>query len=70
VVVEVTNTGKNFPAAYSFAKSKARVSFNFIFKYLKRFILTDDIAEARIILDNQAAGLIASMPEAMLNCKL
>jgi MULE transposase domain len=70
VAVGVTNTGKNFPAAYSFAKSEARVSFDFVFECLKRFVLTDDIAEAHIVLADQAAGLIASMPQAMPNCKL
>jgi MULE transposase domain len=70
VAVGVTNTGKNFPAAYSFARSEARVSFDFVFDYLKRFILTDDVAEAGIVLGDQAPGLIASMPESMPNCKL
>jgi hypothetical protein len=70
VVVGVTNTGKNFPAAYSFVKSEARASFDFVFDCLKRFIFTDNIAEARIVLSDQAAGLIASMPAAMPNCKL
>ena len=30
VVVGVANTGKNFPAACSFAKSEAKVSFDFL----------------------------------------
>ena len=38
-----------------------------VFSYI---ILTDDIAEAQIVLADQAAGLIASMPQAMPNCKL
>ena len=37
VVVGVTNTGKNFPAAYSFAKSEARVSFDFVFECLQLY---------------------------------
>ena len=52
VVVGITNTGKNFPAAYSFAKSEARVSFDFIFDSLKRFILINNIAETRLVLGN------------------
>jgi hypothetical protein len=67
VVVGVTNTGKNFPAAYSFAKSEARASFDFIFKCLKRFIFIDDVAEPHIVLADQAAGLIALMPEVISN---
>ena len=50
MVVGVINTGKNFSITYSFAKSEARVSFDFIFDSLKRFILTDNIAEVRLIL--------------------
>jgi hypothetical protein len=34
VVVGVTSTGKNFPTAYSFTKSEARISFDFIFDAL------------------------------------
>jgi hypothetical protein len=70
MVIGVINTDKKFPTAYNFAKSKVRASFNFIFKYLKRFIFIDDIAEPHIVLTDQTAGLIASMPEAMPNCKL
>jgi hypothetical protein len=66
----VINISKNFPTAYSFAKSKARASFDFIFKYLKRFIFIDDIAKPHIILANQAAGLIALISKVMLNYKL
>jgi hypothetical protein len=70
MIIEVINTDKNFPTAYSFAKSKVRASFNFIFKYLKRFIFIDDIAKPHIMLTNQAADLIALMPEVMPNYKL
>jgi hypothetical protein len=70
MVIRVINTGKNFPAAYSFAKSKARASFNFIFKCLKRFIFIDNVAKPYIMLANQAADLIALMPEVIPNYKL
>ena len=70
MIVRVINTGKNFLTAYSFAKSEARASFDFIFECLKRFIFIDDVAEPHIVLADQAAGLIALMPEAMPNCKL
>jgi hypothetical protein len=66
----VINTNKNFSIAYNFAKFKARASFDFIFKCLKRFIFIDNIAEPHIILVDQAADLIALMPEVMPNCKL
>jgi hypothetical protein len=70
VIVGVTNTGKNFPAAYSFCKSEAKMSFDFFFESLDYFIFTDDIAVSRVVLADQAAGLIASMPEAMPDSKL
>lgn len=70
VVVGVTNTNRNFPVAYSFAKSEAEVSFEFLFDCLKRFIFIDGIAEARVVLGNQAAGLIAAMPVSLPSCKL
>ena len=44
VVVGVINTGKNFSTTYSFAKSEARVLFDFIFDSLKHFILINNIA--------------------------
>jgi hypothetical protein len=64
------NTAKNFSAAYSFIKSKARALFNFVFNYLKRFIFIDNIAKARIVLNNQTTGLIILMPATIFNCKL
>jgi hypothetical protein len=70
VVVGVTNTNRNFPVAYSFAKSEAKVSFEFLFDCLKRFIFIDGIAEARVVLGDQAAGLIAAMPVSLPSCKL
>jgi hypothetical protein len=70
MVVGVINTSKNFPTTYSFAKFKVRASFNFIFKYLKRFIFIDNIAEPHIMFTNQAAGLIALILKVMPNCKL
>jgi hypothetical protein len=70
VVVGVTNTGKNFPAAYSFCRSESRESFDFLFETLDHFVFTDDIAVPRIVLADQAAGLIASMPKAMPHSKL
>ena len=45
VVVGITNIRKNFFAIYNFAKFEAWVLFDFIFDFLKRFILIDNIAE-------------------------
>jgi hypothetical protein len=70
VIVGITSTNKNFPAAYSFAKSEATVSFNFLFDSFKHFVFGSDIAEPRVVLADQAAGLIAAMPVSMPNCLL
>ena len=70
VVVGVTSTNKSFPAAYSFAKSEACVDFDYIFDGLKHWVFGDDIAEPRVILGDQASGLIASIPKSMPNSKL
>jgi hypothetical protein len=70
VVVGVINTNRNFPVAYSFAKSEAKVSFEFLFDCLKRFIFVDDIADARVVLGDQAAGLIAAMLVSLPSYKL
>jgi hypothetical protein len=61
VIVGVTVMNKNFSAAYSFAKSEAIISFNFLFDSFRHFVFNDDIAEARVVLADQAADLIAAM---------
>jgi hypothetical protein len=70
IIVGVTNTNRNFPVTYNFAKSEVKVSFKFLFDCLKRFIFINNIVEARIVLGDQAAGLIAAMPVSLPNYKL
>jgi hypothetical protein len=70
VVVGITSTNKNFPAAYGFAKSEAAVSFNFLFDSFRHFVFSNEVAEPRVILADQAAGLIAAIPVSMPNCQL
>jgi hypothetical protein len=50
IIVGVINIGKNFPAAYSFAKSEAAVSFSFIFNYVKHWVFGIKITECRVVL--------------------
>jgi hypothetical protein len=45
VIIGITLTNKNFPAAYSFAKSEAVILFNFLFNSFKHFVFGNDIAE-------------------------
>jgi hypothetical protein len=63
----VIATNKNFPTAYSFTKSEAIVLFNFLFNSFRYFIFSNDIAEARVILADQAAGLIIIILISMSN---
>jgi hypothetical protein len=50
MVVKVINIKRNFLTTYSFTRSEAKGSFNFIFDFLRRFIFINNIAEAQIIL--------------------
>jgi hypothetical protein len=69
VVVGITSTNKNFPAAHSFAKSESAEAFTFLLDCFKHFVFGNDIAEARVVLADQAAGLIAAMPAVMPQAK-
>ena len=64
------NINRNFPITYSFAKSKAKALFKFLFDCLKRFIFVDDIVDARVVLGDQAAGLIAAVSDSLPSYKL
>jgi hypothetical protein len=46
------------------------VSCYFLFDCIRHFAFSDGVAEAEIVLGDQAPGLIAAMPIPMLNCKL
>jgi hypothetical protein len=46
------------------------VSFHFLFDCMRHFAFSDGVAEAEIVLGDQAPGLIAEMPISMPNCKL
>lgn len=70
VVEGITSTNNNFPTAYSFAKSESVASFSFLFDCFKHFVFDSDVAEARVVLADQAAGLIAAMPAVMPEAKL
>jgi len=50
--------------------SEAAVSFHFLFDCIRHFAFSDGVAEAEIVLGDQAPGLIAAMPISMPNCKL
>jgi hypothetical protein len=70
IIIGIISTNKNFPAIYSFAKSEATILINSLFKNFKHFVFNNNIARPRVVLTDQAAGLIATMSISMLNCQL
>ena len=70
MIIGVIITNKNFSTIYSFTKSEAIILFNFLFDSFRHFVFSNDIAEARVVLANQAAGLIVAIFISISNCLL
>jgi MULE transposase domain len=70
VIVRITNTGRSFPISQSFARSEAAVSFDFIFECHRDFIFTDNIPLLRVVLSDQAPGMISSLPSHLSTTRL
>jgi hypothetical protein len=62
VTAGITNCNSTFISSLSFARSEAKLSFDFIFKSLKKHVFYPPIPVPRVIVSNQAAGMKASMP--------
>ena len=69
-MADITNYNQTFIAALSFARSKAKVSFDFLFQSLKQLIFTTLIPLSRVVLSDQATGLTALMSTALLKAIL
>jgi len=65
----ITNTGISIPVAFSFICSESHNAFNFIFTCMQE-IMWIDCPSPRIIIGDQAAGLIASIADVLPSCKL
>src|SRR5204863_1224347 len=65
IAVGITNTGMTFPIAFSYIRSESKAAFNFIFNCMKSTIWREDGAPPATIIGDQAAGLIASVPNAL-----
>jgi MULE transposase domain len=61
-MIGITNTGHSFPAIQSFARSEAAMSFSFIFECNRDFIFTGTIPPPRVVISDQAGGIISSLP--------
>jgi MULE transposase domain len=63
--VGITNSGSTFPVVFSYCFSKSKESLVFFFKCLKRELFKDNTPPCRVVIDNQASGLITAIPEAL-----
>ena len=72
VINSITNTGKTFPVCQSFARSKAKLSIDFIFLFIMDFILGPGKAFIRpqTVISDQAPGLITSLPTSLPEAQL
>lgn len=62
VTAGTTNCGSTFVSSLSFARSEAKLSFDFIFNCLKKRIFCPPVPPPRVIISDQAGGLISSLP--------
>jgi MULE transposase domain len=60
-MVGITNIGQSFPAIQSFTRLEAAMSFSFIFKCNRDLIFTGKIPPPRVVISDQAGGIISSL---------
>ena len=70
VTAGVTNCGSTFVSSLSFARSEAKLSFDFIFESLKKRVFIPPIPLPRVVISDQAAGMRASLPNVLPNAIL
>jgi MULE transposase domain len=70
VIIRIINIGRSFPISQSFTRSKAAVSFDFIFECHRDFIFTGEIPSPRVVLSDQASDIISSLPNYLLTAIL
>ena len=62
VTAGITNCGSTFVSSLSFARSEAKLSFDFIFECLRKQIFSHPVPPPRVVISDQAGGLISSLP--------
>jgi hypothetical protein len=67
ITASITNCGSTFVSFLSFARSEAKLSFDFIFDSLKKHVFYDPYPVPCVVVSDQAAGIKASMPIALPN---
>ena len=60
IAVGITNSGKTFPVAFSYCPSEDKNSHDFFFQSLKAEVFKGDIEMMKVVVADQAAGLIAA----------
>ena len=70
VTAGISNCGSTFVSSLSFARSEAKLSFDFIFESLKKRVFYAPIPVPRLVVSDQAAGMRSSMPIALPNAIL
>jgi hypothetical protein len=60
IAVGITNSGKTFPVAFSYCPSEDKDSYDFFFQSLKAEVFKGDIEMMKVVVADQAAGLIAA----------
>ena len=60
IAVGITNSGKTFPVAFSYCPSESKDSYDFFFQSLKGEAFLGDIQLMKVIMADQAGGLIAA----------
>ena len=73
--MRVLNSNRTFPVIFSYYRSESKEAFSFIWESLKEecFKPNRDLSALpppRVILGNQAAGLITLIPKAFPNCQI
>jgi len=69
ITIDILNSGKTFPACFSYCPSESTESFAFVWESLKEECFKSDgnlsaSPYPRVFLGDQAAGLLASVPKA------
>jgi MULE transposase domain len=67
VAVGITHTERSFPVAFSFGGHEDQESFRFFFHCLKELIFVDDVPLPRVLVSDQAGGLL-SVVDTSLPC--
>jgi hypothetical protein len=61
ISIGITNSGKIFPTGFSYCPSESTESYQFFFQFIKETAFLGEIQLPRVIVNNQAGGLIAAI---------